>query len=135
MTQSTLACLVMMELMRHVLEGASAKGARSTALHSLQWGIGLLLAGIPASVLAQSPEWVIIVIVVLLSLVIAVYILAYLFLLFTDRDALRSEQFTLSKMAIERGLIGDNLTGLLEEHPGAKNLMEATVVSDEENEP
>jgi hypothetical protein len=39
---------------------------------------------------------------------------AYLFLLRRAPDALRSEGFTLRKMALEKGLIGDNLAGLFE---------------------
>ncbi|HTL73204.1 MAG TPA: hypothetical protein VL863_07860, partial [bacterium] len=33
---------------------------------------------------------------------------AYIFLLKREPDALRSESFALSKMAIERGLVGDS---------------------------
>jgi hypothetical protein len=38
---------------------------------------------------------------------------AYFFLLFNDRDALRSERFTLSKMAIEKSVTGDSLKGFI----------------------
>ena len=32
----------------------------------------------------------------------------------TDKDALRSEKFTIQKLAIEKGLYGDSLTGTLD---------------------
>ena len=39
------------------------------------------------------------------------FLVAYFILLFIDRDALRSERFTLSKMAIEKSVTGDSLRG------------------------
>ena len=45
---------------------------------------------------------------------VIVYILAYIHLLFHDRDALRSEKYSLQKLAIERGLVGDSETGIID---------------------
>ena len=45
---------------------------------------------------------------------VIVYILAYIYLLFHDRDALRSEKYSLQKLAIERGLVGDSETGIID---------------------
>ena len=39
---------------------------------------------------------------------------AYVFCLFKDRDALRSESFSLRKMEIEKGLYGDSDMGLVQ---------------------
>jgi hypothetical protein len=39
------------------------------------------------------------------------FLVAYFILLFVDRDALRSERFTLSKLAIEKSVTGDSLRG------------------------
>ena len=44
-------------------------------------------------------------------LILTVYLFAYVYLMLKDRDALRSERFTLSKMAIERSITGDSLRG------------------------
>ena len=41
------------------------------------------------------------------------YLGAYVYCLVTDRDALRSETYTIQKMAIEKGFVGDSLTGVL----------------------
>ncbi len=41
------------------------------------------------------------------------YLVAYVFFALTDKDALRSEKFFLQKMAIEKGFIGDDLTGYI----------------------
>ncbi len=42
------------------------------------------------------------------------YICSYAFCLFSNPDALRSEKYTLHKMAIEHGLYGDNVTGVID---------------------
>ena len=46
--------------------------------------------------------------------VLTVTLGAYIYLLIADRDALRSETFSLSKLAIEKGLVGDNISGLIQ---------------------
>jgi len=44
---------------------------------------------------------------------VVAYLVAYFVLLFVDRDALRSERFTLSKLAIEKSVTGDSLKGFV----------------------
>ncbi|HPQ43898.1 MAG TPA: hypothetical protein PKZ42_06675 [Syntrophales bacterium] len=94
---------------------ASAKGARSTALHALQWVIAMLLTSIPITAIAGAPSWILIGIASALAVVLTTFLGAYIYFLIKSPDALRSESYTLSKMAIERGLVGDNLTGLRDE--------------------
>lgn len=91
---------------------ANAKGARSTALHSLQWALGLLLATLPALVSFNAPNWILSLVFIFISLVVAVFLGAYVYLLIKNPDALRSEEFSLSKLAMEKGLVGDNVHGL-----------------------
>ena len=116
---------------RQFAEGSSAKGARSTALHSLQWGMGLILASIPMALYAGSPEWLLIFLASCLGILFMTFIGAYIYLLNIDRDALRSENFSLSKMAIEKGLVGDNITGLIQNNNDTKQLGSMDAVSDE----
>jgi len=122
-------------MLQNFLHGVNAKGARSTALHALQWGLGMFLSGLPAAIWVGAPTWILVFLVVFLSLVLLTFLGAYIFLLFKDRDALRSEQYSLSKMAIERGLIGDDVTGLLEENEQTKEIVDARVVNDDEARP
>lgn len=98
---------------RELLSQASARGARSTALHSLQWGLGILLFGVSLSLWAGAPVWLLLIEGISFVLVLFTFLFSYLYLLMTDKDALRSETFTLSKMAIEKGLVGDNIVGLV----------------------
>ena len=101
-------------MIQHFFSQANARGARSTALHALQWAIGLLLSGTAVLVFANAPSWLLIGVGVALALVLLVFLGAYIYLLSRNPDALRSEQFSLSKMAIEKGLIGDNVSGLVD---------------------
>ncbi len=98
-------------LIQSFLSHSDAKGTRSTALHSLQWALGLLLAALPHTILAKAPEWMLVALLVAIAIVLAVFLGAYIYFLVRNPDALRSEQFTLSKLAIEKGLVGDNISG------------------------
>lgn len=92
----------------------TARKARSSALNSLQWYIGMILAALPALVIAKAPEWLLICVIVGFALVGLVFLGGFVFLLMYDRDALRSEDYSLSKLAIEKGLVGDNVAGLMD---------------------
>jgi hypothetical protein len=48
------------------------------------------------------------------GVVLVVFLAAYVFLLIKNPDALRSEEFSLSKMALEKGLIGDTTSGFVD---------------------
>jgi hypothetical protein len=74
--------------------------------------IGLLLSALASLVLGEAPSWLLISVGLALAVVLVVFLGAYLYLLLRNPDALRSEHFSLSKMAIEKGLVGDNVQGL-----------------------
>lgn len=57
--------------------------------------------------------WLLIALSCGIGLVILQMIFAYNYLLIKDRDALRSESYTLNKLAIEKGLIGDSDAGVV----------------------
>jgi hypothetical protein len=113
------------QFVQHFFQQASGKGVRSTALHSLLWGLAILVGSIPSCLYVGAPLWILATLVVAVTVLFAAFVVAFFFLLFKDRDALRSESFTLSKMAIERGLIGDNLSGLMEAPPTARSIIGA----------
>ena len=97
-----------------LLRKSAAGGSKSTVLNPLAWLVAIEFAGLAASLKYGAPEWVIQVIVGLLVLSAVVYVAAYVFFGLTNSDALRSERFFLSKLAIEKSARGDNLVGLLE---------------------
>ena len=93
---------------------ASAKSAKSTALHSLQWMLGILLSAAPILLFSRAPTWILVCLFFAVAVVLLLFTFAYVSLLIKQPDMLRSEHFTLSKMAIEKGLVGDSIHGLVE---------------------
>jgi hypothetical protein len=79
------------------------------------------------SVIVHAPLWVTTLLSVFAGSLLLVFMFAYLYLMFNDRDALRSERFTLSKMAIERSVTGDSLRGFIQEEFAAGRVLEAPV--------
>lgn len=88
--------------------------SRSDVLKPLAWLVGLLALAIVLMLAANAPEWALALVVYALIGSIILYMLAYVFCLFMDRDALRSEKYSLHKMAMEHGLLGDNEAGLFD---------------------
>lgn len=103
------------QLLTSLREQMQASLSRTDVLRPMTWLVGILLLGTLLAFSAGLPQIVSHSIAVMLGISVALYIAAYLFCLFTDKDALRSERYSLNKMAIERGLFGDNVTGLLRE--------------------
>lgn len=83
--------------------------------------------------LAGAPTWLLIAVGVGLALTMLTFLGAYIYLLIKLPDALRSESYSLSKMAIEKGLVGDNLLGLSDPRKGSPALQNSAVkdVADE----
>ena len=87
---------------------------RSTILHSLQWMTFILLVGLSGTSLSNAPDWTAQVVSVLLVIVVIMYLFFYCYFAFKSPDQLRSEKYTIRKMEIERGLVGDDTVGLTE---------------------
>lgn len=98
-------------IIRAFMQQASAQGARSTALNPLLWSLGSLLSALMVSVHLRGDLWLVATTAAMVGANLLVLLFSYLYLLTRDRDALRSERFTLSKMAIEKSLTGDTLSG------------------------
>lgn len=100
------------QLVSLLREQMNATLSRSDALKPLAWLIALLLAAIALSSWVRAPEWLLISESVMLVCSVLLYLGAYIFCLITDPDALRSEKYSLQKLALEQHLIGDSTTGL-----------------------
>jgi hypothetical protein len=109
-----------LQLVTMLREQMNATLSRSDVLKPLAWLVGMLALGVVLMVVAKAPDWVLQPIVWALMGSIILYICAYTFCLFVDRDALRSEKYSLNKMAIEHGLIGDSSAGLFEKKEASK---------------
>ena len=105
-----------MAFIRALLQQASAEGSRSTALKPLGWLVGILCAATTAlfSLLNPLQLWVAIAFVALTAVAVLGYLGVYFYLMIKDRDALRSERYSIQKLAIEKSIVGDNLSGTLQ---------------------
>src|SRR4051812_29193440 len=102
------------ELIRALLSQASSSGSRSTALQPLGWLSGILTSGLVLAAYWAAPEWALISLAGFLGVTVFTYLVSYIVYAIKNPDALRSEKYTLSKMAIEKNLIGDDRVGLFE---------------------
>lgn len=106
-----------LQIVSALKEQMHATLSRSDVLRPLAWLIGLLLTGVVAVAIGKAPEWLLVLLASLLVGCILLYGVAYVYcLMLKDPDLLRSEKYSLQKMAIEHGLIGDNHVGLFEEN-------------------
>jgi hypothetical protein len=87
----------------------------------LHWLLGLVLAAFIASLTFNAPTWARVLFATLSTAIVVLDAAAYVYLLLNDRDALRSERFTIEKMRIEHGLIGDSLIGVANVSQGQPN--------------
>ncbi|HZS09085.1 MAG TPA: hypothetical protein VFD58_29900 [Blastocatellia bacterium] len=87
------------------------KGSRSTALKPIIWMTGILapvtLAAIFLEIFHGVPKWAGIFFCTATGLSVLLYIVAYLYFMIKDQNALRSEKYVLEKLPMEGGAIGD----------------------------
>jgi hypothetical protein len=98
--------------------------SRSDILKALVWSVGLLMTATVAAVAAKSPLWILVIFSILLSFSVVLYFLSFVYCLMKMPDALRSETYSLNKMALEHGVYGDNRVGVIEQAPAAPRLLE-----------
>lgn len=110
-----------MEIIKELLQKSDASGSKSTILKPLSWFISIIIIGLILAINNEAPNWIIILFAIILSILVIVFIGSYIYCLIYDKDAIRSEKFSIQKLAIEKGLIGDNLIGIIEEYSKIKN--------------
>ncbi len=93
---------------------ASIGQSRTSTVNPLQWAMLILLGGLAVLILVGAPAWLVILVSVLLAVVGLLFCLAFVFFSLRNPDALRSETYSLTKLAIEKGLYGDSISGLRE---------------------
>ncbi len=104
-----------MNILKALLSQSDASGSKSTILRPLTWFIGILFVILITLFKIQAPDWICYILTGIIVAIVLLFGFAYVYCLFNDRDALRSESFTIRKMEIEKGmLLGDSSTGLLE---------------------
>jgi len=104
----------MLEYFRSLLQQAKIGYSRTSALNPVQWIFVISTGGLIGALSWHAPTWVLILFGAFSSLTIILFAYSYVFFMHKDSDALRSERYSLSKMAIEKGLLGDDIKGLLD---------------------
>jgi hypothetical protein len=108
-------------------EQVNATAWRSDVLKPLAWLIAMLVLLVAMLAFAKAPEWLLTWVSLTLLGTIILYALSYAICFFIDRDALRSEGYSLNKMAIEHKLIGDSSAGMF----SAKEVLDSQPVPDQ----
>lgn len=67
--------------------------------------MAICVAGAVGSAFAKDPPWLVVLFAVLTAMTALSYLFAYIYCLFTDKEALRSETYSIQKLAIEKGFV------------------------------
>ena len=84
--------------------------------------VGAVLVGASQ---AGTPEWIIYTLVALFVGIAGIFGCGFLYFMKRNPDALRSEKFNITKLAIERGVIGDKTLGTILTSEDARTLPSA----------
>jgi hypothetical protein len=112
------------ELFRSLFEQASAQGSRTTAVAPIGWALATVLAALTGTSFTNVNPWIPVVLAIFASLLLILYVGAYIYFMLKSPDSLRSERFTLSKMALEKSVKGDNLGGFVDVLPNEVRSLE-----------
>jgi hypothetical protein len=103
----------MPDILTTLLQHGLATSARSTVLRPLGWLVGLIGLVTLGCFQVRAPLWLGETFGISTLVVALLYLIAYCYFAWTDKDALRTERFTIQKMAIQKGFIGDDITGYI----------------------
>ena len=112
------------EVLTQLVQHGAYRGSRATVLGTLIWVLALLVGGLVGSVSTGAPEWVQVLFGVMLAADFVAILVAFAYFAARAPDALRSERFSIQKIAIERGIYGDSGTGLIEPRPQSTQAIE-----------
>ncbi len=123
-----------LELIRAFLQQATEQGSRSTVLKPLGWMMAILVAATISAFSFSAPIWLGVLFAVFCGLTMFLYLFSYVYFMFKDKDALRSETYSIQKLAIEKGFVGDSIKGVFELKTAAaiKQLQESSGDASEE---
>ena len=98
-----------------LLERASGEGTRSTILRPLSWLLGLCSVAAIVGASYGAPTWLTWLFGIAAGVTILLFLVTYIYCLWSGKtDLLRTEKYSLTKLAIERGFVGDSKTGIIE---------------------
>jgi hypothetical protein len=97
-----------------LLRQGTIQGSKSTALTPLILLLGVLLLGLMGSPKAGLPDWIVATLAGSFAVLVVGFVAAYAYFAVKNPDALRTERYTLTKLAIEHRLRGDDVAGITE---------------------
>jgi energy-coupling factor transporter transmembrane protein EcfT len=97
-----------------LLRQARIGESRSSVINPLQWTLVVIIFALFLFLEAKAPMWLLGTTAAASGFVLLLLVFAFVYFMFKDPDALRSEKYSLVKTAIEKKLVGDSLTGLRE---------------------
>jgi hypothetical protein len=103
-----------LQIVAALREQMHATLSRSDVLRALVWPMGILMTFTLGLVVVHAPIWLLATFGTLAAMSTILYGASYIFCLLNDRDSLRSETYSLNKMAIEHGIYGDSRIGIVE---------------------
>ena len=103
-----------LQLVSMLREQMNATLSRSDVLRPLASLVAIIAFACVVLSYVKAPDWLLTMCGVCFLGAILLYAVSYIYCLFKDRDALRSEKYSLHKMAIEHGIFGDNIAGMTE---------------------
>ena len=103
-----------LEIVRRLLQHGMLNGSRSTVVTMLAWMAATLASCMLGTVVFNAPNWMQVFVATMLGVDFFLFVAAYIYFGFTDKDALRSERYSIQKLAIEYNLIGDKAAGLFD---------------------
>ena len=120
-----------LEIIRDLFSQATGTISRSSSLAPMLMLVTILAFATVGLVYAGAPDWVLYGYVGFVGLLAAAIVFGWFMLALKDPDALRSEKYSLSKLAIERSEIGDDTAGLLTYDDVKKSSIEPTLLGDD----
>jgi hypothetical protein len=97
-----------------MMQQGSVQGTKSTVITPLVWAMGILTTGLMVGAKVGLSATVIGVFSACLVLVVLGLLSAFGYFAWKNPDALRTERYTLTKLAIEKRLSGDDMAGIRE---------------------
>ncbi|ENG7518035.1 hypothetical protein ABVD55_001180 [Vibrio harveyi] len=82
----------------------------------------MLIATVGGSTYAETDRWLLILLATLTVVSVILYVFAYIYFMFKNPDALRSEKFNIEKMAIQKGIVGDSQLGVIEQNSASNDI-------------
>jgi len=117
------------------LQQALQRNSKSTVLKSLGWLIGILLSATVAASHYGTDKWLVVMLAILDCFVIVTYVAAYVFFAIKNPELLRSEKYSIQKLAIQHGFVGDDKSGFFKVTKiGVIPLVEDTKATDKTKE-